>query len=141
MQPIKVSFLLCLTISLLSGCVISGGGMEEMVDRQAVTQSITASTDVTPPVAPVEASDQNTVRNAVSAADLDAAAANPMSWANADTGASGVITAIKEVRAGDMICRQFRTSRQRFDGVALYDGEACTKGQGEWTLTQFNEGS
>jgi hypothetical protein len=52
-----------------------------------------------------------------------------------------VISGIREHRAGNMICRQFRTSRQRFDGVALYNGEACTKGQGEWTLTRFSEGT
>lgn len=141
MQLIKATFLLCLSISPLSGCVISGGGMEEMVDRDAVTHSIPPAVAAAAVVAPDQASDQNTVRNAVSAANLAAVPDQPMSWANADTGASGIITAITEVRAGDVICRQFRTSRQRFDGVALYDGEACTKGRGEWTLTHFSEGS
>ena len=81
-----------------------------------------------------------TVRNAVSAADLSAASGEPRSWANADTGATGVITAIAESRAGDTICRTFQTSRQRFDGIALYKGETCTKGGGQWTLTRFAEG-
>ena len=141
MQLIKVPIFLCLAISALSGCVVSGGGMDDMVDNSIVTNSIAPAAPAEPSVAPDQASDRNMVRNAVSAADLHAATEQPMAWANTDTGASGVITAIKEVRAGDMICRQFRTSRQRFDGVALYDGEACTKGQGEWTLTHFNEGS
>jgi surface antigen len=141
MQLIKVPFLVCLAISPLAGCVVSGGSMEEMVDRSVVTNSIAPAAPAAPAVAPDQASDRNTVRNAVSAADLHAATEQPMAWANTDTGASGVITAIREVRAGDMICRQFQTSRQRFDGVALYKGEACTKGQGEWTLTQFNEGT
>ncbi|GGD08116.1 RT0821/Lpp0805 family surface protein [Aureimonas glaciei] len=137
MHPIKAPFLLVLIMSL-SGCVISGGGMEEMVDRSIVTNSIAPAA---PTIAPEQASDGNTVRNAVSSANLAAASEKPMAWANADTGASGVITAIHEVKAGDMICRQFRTSRQRYDGVAVYDGEACTKGRGEWTLTHFSEGS
>ncbi|RYE83468.1 MAG: hypothetical protein EOP19_13790 [Hyphomicrobiales bacterium] len=115
--------------------------MEEMVDRSIVTNSIAPAKPATPAEAPDQTSDRNMVRNAVSAADLHAAAEQPTAWANTDTGATGVITAIKEVRAGDVICRQFQTSRQRFDGVALYNGEACTKGQGEWTLTRFNEGS
>jgi len=141
MQLIKVPFLICLAISPLSGCVVSGGGMEEMVDRSIVTNSIAPAKPAAPAEAPDQTSDRNMVRNAVSAADLHAAAEQPTAWANTDTGATGVITAIKEVRAGDVICRQFQTSRQRFDGVALYNGEACTKGQGEWTLTRFNEGS
>ena len=140
MQLIKATFLL-LPIMSLTGCVISGGGMEEMVDRSIVTNSIAPGAASAQAVAPEQASDGKTVRNAVSSADLAAAADKPMAWANADTGASGVITAIREVRAGDMICRQFKTSRQRYDGVALYDGEACTKGRGEWTLTHFTEGS
>lgn len=142
MHLIKQPSLALLLILPLSGCVISGSGMEEMVDRSIVTHSITrdsGAAGAAPAIEPDQTSDQNTVRNAVSAADL-AAAAGSMPWANADTGASGVITAIQEVRAGDVICRQFRTSRQRYDGVALYDGEACTKGRGEWTLTRFNEG-
>ena len=140
MQPIKATFLI-LPILALSGCVISGGGMDEMVDQSIVTNSIKPSEASTPALAPEQASDGNTVRNAVSSANLAAAPEQPMAWANADTGASGVITAIRETKAGDVICRQFRTSRQRYDGVALYDGEACTKGQGEWTLTHFTEGS
>lgn len=137
MPVLKTISLVSLAMVALSGCVISGGGMEEMVDRKTVTNSV-------PPAAPAESpdqlSDQRTVRNAVSAADIHDPVTHPISWANADTGASGVVTAIQEVRAGDMICRQFRTSRQRFDGVALYNGEACTKGEGEWTLTHFTEG-
>ena len=140
MHLFKATFLI-LPIMSLSGCVISGGGMEDMVDRSIVTNSIKPDATAVPAVAPEQASDGNTVRNAVSSANLAAAPEKPMAWANADTGASGVITAIREVKAGDMICRQFRTSRQRYDGVTLYDGEACTKGQGEWTLTHFGEGS
>ena len=90
---------------------------------------------------PDQDSDGRTVRNAVSAASLAGTAPATYAWANTDTGASGVITAIRETRAGDVICRSFKTSRQRYDGVALYDGEACTRGRGEWTLTRFSEGS
>lgn len=138
MWVMRTIFLVWLQILALSGCVVSGGGVEEMVDHGIVTSSI-----VPAPASqsPDQLSDQRTVRNAVSAADIHAPAAQPIAWANADTGASGVVTAIQEVRAGDVICRQFRTSRQRFDGVALYNGEACTKGEGEWTLTHFSEGS
>ncbi|RIY03801.1 hypothetical protein D3218_01070 [Aureimonas flava] len=130
--------LACLVVASLSGCtVISGKALEEVaVDRSITTASI-------PPVDPAAAadtlSDSRTVRNAVSAADIAKMDTAPLAWSNADTGASGTITAIRETRAGDAVCRQFKTSRQRFDGVALYDGEACTTGQGEWTLTRFSE--
>ncbi len=122
----------------LCGCtVISGKGLEEVaVDRTLTTASIPP---IDPAVAAETLSDSRTVRNAVSAADIAKADGAPLAWSNADTGASGTITAIRETRAGDAVCRQFKTSRQRFDGVALYAGEACTTGQGEWTLTRFSE--
>lgn len=136
MLPVKPTPLVLLAAILLSGCVVSGGGLEDAADG-----TVTNSVPQTLPAAPLDQSDQNTVRNAVSAADINHADTQAMAWANADTGASGVISDIQERRAGDTICRQFRTSRQRFDGVALYDGEACTKGHGEWTLTRFSEGT
>ncbi|KQT54703.1 hypothetical protein ASG43_03795 [Aureimonas sp. Leaf454] len=135
MKPIRPLAILLAAV-LCGGCVVSGGGMDDGVDEKAVTAAIPAAD---PAPSPDQASDQMTVRNAVSAADLSAAE-NQRPWANADTGATGVITAIAESRAGDTICRTFQTSRQRFDGIALYNGEACTKGGGQWTLTRFAEG-
>lgn len=128
----------CVLSLCLSGCtVISGKGLEEVaVDKSLTTASIPP---VDPAVAAETLSDSRTVRNAVSAADIARLDTAPVAWSNADTGASGTITAIRETRAGDAVCRQFTTSRQRFDGVALYAGEACTTGQGEWTLTRFSE--
>jgi surface antigen len=140
MQTYKAALFALMAASTLSGCVVSGGGLEDALDKTA-TNSIQQPPRQAAAVKQIDQSDQNTVRNAVSAANISGGDAQPTAWANADTGASGVISAIQERRAGNMICRQFRTSRQRFDGVALYDGEACTKGQGEWTLTKFNEGS
>jgi hypothetical protein len=135
MKPIRPLAMILLA-TLCSGCVVLGGGADAGID-ETVTAGIPPQEPTTPPD---QASDQMTVRNAVSAADLSAADGEPRSWANADTGATGVITAIAESRAGDTICRTFQTSRQRFDGIALYKGEACTKGGGQWTLTRFAEG-
>ncbi|WP_152044988.1 RT0821/Lpp0805 family surface protein [Aureimonas psammosilenae] len=139
MQTYKAALFALMTASTLSACVVSGGGLEDALDKTA-TNSIPPAQQQAAVASPVDQSDQNTVRNAVSSANITGGDAQPIAWANADTGASGAISVIEEHRAGNMICRQFRTSRQRYDGVALYDGEACTKGQGEWTLTKFNEG-
>ncbi|WP_182084680.1 RT0821/Lpp0805 family surface protein [Aureimonas sp. ME7] len=131
--------LLAIAAACLSGCtVINGSALEEVaVDKSLTTASI-PRTD--PAVAAETLSDSRTVRNAVSAARLEGDESAPLAWANSDTGATGTITAIRETKAGDQICRTFTTSRQRFDGIVLYAGEACTKGQGEWTLTRFSEG-
>ncbi len=128
------------TLMLLGGCtVISGAALEDAakVDHSIHTASVAPAA---PAASPETQSDGLTVRNAVSSANLDRSEAEPLAWSNTDTGATGTITAIEEKRAGDQICRSFKTSRQRFDGVAVYNGEACTRGSGEWTLTRFNEG-
>ena len=121
-------------VGSLTGCTVING--EELVDHTAVTGSIA----VPSPQTAYELSDSRLIRNAVSAADMDRPAENALAWTNADTGATGQITGLEEVREGDSICRTFRTSRQRFDGVALYAGEACTRGGGEWELTRLVEG-
>ncbi len=139
MTALRTLFSLIL-LAPVAGCtVISGAALEEAaVDRSIHTASIAPAAD---PVKEAETlSDGRTVRNAVSAANVDRTSIEPLAWANAETGASGTITAIAERRAGDEICRTFTASRQRFDGVRLYAGETCTRGQGEWTLTRFNEG-
>jgi len=136
---VRSAVVLFVALPLFAGCtVMSGAALEEgAVDRSMVTNS------VPPPVAPAVAealSDSRTVRNAVSAADITRSSLEPLAWSNTDTGASGAITDIREVKAGDQTCRTFRTSRQRFDGVSVFAGEACTRGAGEWTLTHFSEG-
>lgn len=124
---------------LLGGCTLSGGGLEDMVDRSITTGSIAPGTGAAAPSVDTDRlSDGRTVRNAVSAAKLSQSPLT-VAWANAETGASGTITAIEEMREGSAICRRFTTSRQRFDGIALYDGETCSAGSGEWVLTRFGE--
>ncbi|WP_188052210.1 RT0821/Lpp0805 family surface protein [Aureimonas fodinaquatilis] len=124
---------------MLGGCTIAGGGLEDMIDHSTITSSIARPAKVPPPAGDADQlSDGNTVRNAVSAAKLGSGM-EPLPWANAQTGAFGTITAISEVRTGPAICRSFTTSRQRFDGIALYSGQACTAGAGDWVLTQFSE--
>ena len=121
----------------LSGCVVSGPGLGDMVDAELITGSIERPEPAARPN-PELASDERTVRNAVSTADITGGEVRH-AWANPQTGANGVLTAIREVRNGPRICRSFQTSRQRFDGIALYHGEACTVGEGEWALVSFNE--
>lgn len=135
----KSLFALALILAALplAGCTISGRGTQDALDSVA-TGSIAKPV---PAEEPDQLSDSRTVRNAVSSANISASETQPLAWANADTGASGLITGIHQFREGSRICRSFKTSRQRFDGVAQYVGEACTHGEGEWRLTQFAEGT
>lgn len=82
-------------------------------------------------------SDEATIRNAVSAADIESLRGAPLAWANSVTGARGVISGLAEQKDSGLLCRDFTTTRESFDGVALFRGEACTAGAGAWRLQKF----
>jgi len=119
---------------LLGGC--AAGGL-----RQAETDSTIHTGAVNSAAGPLDApqlSDQATIRNAVSAADLKAAGAAPLAWANAETGSRGAISGLVEQKQGEQLCRSFTTSRESFDGVALYAGRACMIAPGTWRMESFD---
>ncbi|MEX6508294.1 RT0821/Lpp0805 family surface protein [Jiella sp. M17.18] len=130
MQRFKI-LAAAICLAPLAGCVVSGPGLSDMVDDTMITGSVKPA-----PVPEDQLSDERIIRNAVSAADLEKGDGR-YPWSNPETGASGVIAKLAEERSGTRICRRFETSRQRFDGVNLYDGEACTAGPGQWVLVDF----
>ena len=83
-------------------------------------------------------SDEATVRNAVSSADLAKIGEAPLPWANAATGSAGVVSTIKEARNDGHVCRDFTTTRHSYDGIAMFSGQTCLTGSGDWLLTAFN---
>lgn len=124
--------LLC--VALTSGCTMSSMGGGEEVDRSLVTANVpptATSTDTT------QRSDEMTIRNAVSSADLVEAGPSPLAWANTDTGSRGAISAVPESKESGTVCRKFTTTRESFDGVAMFNGKACMVAPGAWQLTTF----
>ena len=61
----------------------------------------------------------------MSSADIESLAGRSVPWANSDTGTRGVINGLVEFKREGLLCRRFSTSRESFDGVALFKGEAC----------------
>jgi len=116
------------------------GACSSTVDSLGVsgvdTASVTGAANLAPQE-PEKLSDQATIRDAVSSADLEVAGGNPLAWANAETGSRGAITALNERRAGGKLCRSFTTSRESYDGVAMYAGEACQTERGPWRMLNF----
>ncbi|MFK0208872.1 RT0821/Lpp0805 family surface protein [Agrobacterium sp. NPDC090283] len=118
---------------VLSGCVsldLFGG---DKVDRSLSTASVPNQPNNAPQT------DDATIRNAVTSADLAKLADQPLPWANAATGSAGVVTAIHEDKSSGFVCRDFRTTRHSFEGVASYAGQACLSETGEWLLTRFEQ--
>jgi surface antigen len=112
-----------------------GFGLEQVeADRSIVTSSTPASAS---PLDQDRASDQTTIRNAASSADIRELGGQTVSWANADTGSRGSITELAEFKEKGQTCRRFTASRESFDGVALFKGEVCLAGAGAWRIQDF----
>lgn len=131
LRVLHVAALLPVAI-LLSACGSGGFSLQKAeVDRSLYTSSAPSSGK------PFDAellSDEATIRNAVTSADLETLAGGALPWANAGTGARGQITAIVESKSEGAICRQFNATRENFDGVAMFRGEACMVSKGSWRM-------
>lgn len=123
---------LCLTASVLSGCM--GAGLD--LAGPAVDNSV-ATGSVPQPRNDENDSDAITVRNAVSSADVTKIAGSPIPWANSSSGSAGVISSIAEEEVNGTVCRRFTTTRHSYQGIAKFDGNTCLLGDGQWYLTSF----
>lgn len=83
-------------------------------------------------------SDEMTVRNAVTSADLTKVATSSVPWANTSTGSAGVVATIREDRNQGRLCRDFTTTRHSYEGIAMFSGQACMTEGGDWLLTAFD---
>ncbi|WP_378943928.1 RT0821/Lpp0805 family surface protein [Mesorhizobium sp. ANAO-SY3R2] len=132
---LKVVLLLSLT--MVTACGAGGFSLEKAeVDRSVLTSKVpddagSAGIDAN------RLSDQATIRNAVSSADLQELKGQAIPWANAETGARGSITALAESMERGVLCRKFSASRESFDGVTLFKGEICAAGAGTWQMLAF----
>ena len=124
-----------MTASLqLSGCTTGApGGHTSPVDQTLLTGNVPPEENSSRE----KTSDEITIRNAVSSADLQGAGGQQLAWANSDTGSRGSIEGLEEFKDGGRFCRRFRTSRESFDGIALYKGETCMSGAGLWNMRIF----
>lgn len=120
----------------LSGCV--SGGMD-FLGTAKVDRTVTTGTIPQAPVTTDSVSDETTVRNAVTSADLSKTNGQPLPWANASTGSAGVIDTIVENTNSGQICRQFRTTRHAYDGIANFYGKTCLIDSGNWQLMSFQQ--
>jgi surface antigen len=119
----------------LAGCGAGGFSLEQAeVDRTILTSSTAASASL---IDQDRASDQATIRNAVSSADIQELGGQAVPWANSDTGSRGSITELAESRHNGQLCRRFTTSRESFDGISLFKGEVCLAGAGSWRMQDF----
>ncbi len=129
--------LLCagLGVLTLSACAAKGVDLAQAdVDKSLYTSNVAADPKASEPE---RVSDEATIRNAVSAADIQGMSGTALAWANTETGSRGAITALDEHQEQGRLCRRFTTSRESYDGVALFKGEACKAQSGDWRMLDF----
>ena len=119
----------------LCGCGAGGFSLEKAeVDRSLLTASVSGD-------APADdagmTADQATIRNAVSSVDIEEQAGKPLAWANPETGTRGTITGLAQSKRAGRLCRSFSGSRESFDGVSMFRGEACMAGADLWRIEDF----
>ncbi|OBQ82268.1 RT0821/Lpp0805 family surface protein [Mesorhizobium sp. WSM3873] len=126
-----------LTLALpLAACGAGGFSLEKAeVDRSIITSSAPSAPAV--PASSDNDSDQTTIGNAVSSADIQELGGQAVPWANAGTGSRGSITELVELKDGGLTCRRFNATRESFDGVAVYQGELCIADAGGWRMQEF----
>lgn len=133
------------TIFALAGCTFSGSSLQDEFSTSAISIADSTPSIAADPFAPKISSnqdpstndrllDEDTIRLAVTAADLSKLTTQSLAWANQATGSSGVITKIKQRIEAGQTCRTFEATRHAYDGIVLYEGDICLdKGSGWWT--------
>jgi outer membrane murein-binding lipoprotein Lpp len=116
--------------ALVSGCMSGLDLFDDKVDTVRTSAVANNAERLT---------DEITVRNAVSSADLAHTAGSPIPWANSASGSAGVISTIAENRdATGRTCRDFVTTKHSYQGIANYSGRTCLGNSGEWMLLAFD---
>lgn len=124
-------------IAVVSACGAGGFSLDKAdVDRSLLTGSVPATPSAY--ADPGQRSDEITIGNAVSSADIEELRGQAIPWANAETGARGAISALNENTHRGVLCRQFSATRESFDGVGMFKGEICSAGAGTWQMTSFD---
>jgi surface antigen len=122
-------------VALASGCAARGITLDKIAQDRSI---ITGSTGEQSRPDPTQDSDEATIRNAVTSVDLEGlGVGESIGWNNTRTGSRGRVVEISEFREAGRPCRRFRTTRESYDGVALFAGEACLLSGSEWTMLSF----
>ena len=137
----------------VAGCSMSGGVLEDVATTSSISMAEPTPSIAVDPFAPRTGSDggetdrlidEDTIRLAVTTADLDRLDAGTLPWASAATGSSGAITGISQSVQAGQTCRSFTASRNAYDGATLYQGEVCLDPRSGWwtrAMAPFGTGS
>lgn len=124
-----------------SGCAMRANAIDDALTTSAISMAEPTPSIATDPFAPTRDTDaggtdrlidEDTIRLAVTTADINQLPDGRLAWASAATGSSGAISDIAEIVVAGQTCRSFKAIRRAYDGVSLYDGEVCHDPRAGW---------
>jgi len=124
---LRKSIAVAVLATCLHGC---GSGMQGVLGKgidSVLTTGSTSTPSVTDPNGP---------------AILTALTQNPapgVEWENAEDGSRGTISAIDQKEEDGVPCLAFRSTRESFDGIHLYEGTACQTPRGIMALRSLTQ--
>lgn len=131
-----------ITIGLIvAGCSVTGQTIDETLRTSAISVADESPSIAPSPFEPAASEgpamtdrliDEDTIRLAVTTADLDRLPEGELPWASAATGSSGIISGISQYQQAGQICRIFRATRKAYDGHSAYQGEVCLDPRSGW---------
>ncbi len=132
---LRAASLACVLLAL-PACASGGFSLEKAeVDRSLYTGNIPSGK--TGSAVAERISDEATIRNAVSSADIEKSCGPIGALGQFGHRFARPIDNLAEFKSEGLLCRRFKTSRESFDGVALFKGEACMVSAGAWRMQSF----
>lgn len=129
-----------------SACSMSGSALEDAAAARSISMAEATPSIAVDPFAPDAGSDggetdrlidEDTIRLAVTTADISRLEEGGLPWASAATGSSGLVTNIAQSEASGQTCRSFSATRNAYDGASVYRGEVCLDPRSGWWTRQM----
>ena len=145
-------FAIAVLAAALTGCAAGSNGVDAAFQTNAISMADASPSIAPDPFAPERSSDggetdrlidEDTIRLAVTTADLGKLTDQALPWASVATGSSGSISNIRQNQIAGQTCRSFAATRNAYDGVSLYRGEVCLDPRSGWwtrSLEPFSAG-
>ncbi|MEO4043585.1 RT0821/Lpp0805 family surface protein [Hoeflea sp. CAU 1731] len=127
----KFCIAVLLAVDVISpGCAANGPDHASLADT--LVQPAPAGIAIEP------GSDENSILTTVAGAEAGTPPTVALAWTNEQNGNSGSVTIVEEEGNDTQLCRSFIASRQSYDGVSQFTGEACRNSRGaNWFLNSI----
>lgn len=123
--------LVVIGLSLQACVVVQPKTAQNAPDNSIITGSIAAKTASLPKVD--LGGDEQAMREKIAAAPNS----STLNWQNEATGSRGTMSILNNFVENGNQCRTFKTTRESFNGIMIYQGKACQQQDTSWNMSQI----